>query len=103
MEEENNVDLSSIAFLFCSPVIFGDTAMIVSGCIEGKGKIVQDGVEKLVVLENGQARCIKKWLTTKNTLKKGKFFEKAYEKSYQLLTDEGIKSIFTFERLSLSL
>jgi len=104
--EENqkaDIDLTSIAFLYCLRVILGDTAIIISGCVEGPAKIIKQNANHLLLIEKSTSRCISKWAIPKASLKKGGFFKKAYDASYKILSDEGVNSVITFEKVTFTI
>ena len=90
--EMADIDLSSLAFQFCVFTVFGKTALVMSCCIQGIGRFYQDGEDKRICIENGRSRCIKKYRITWNALKNFDF-EQALDESYQLLSDEGVRSV----------
>ena len=87
-----NIDLQSLAFINCIYVLFGNKVFILSGSIQGQGKMNAEGEGYRVTIENGIGRSINKQVMSRNTFKAFSMDSFA-EESFKILDEQGIQSI----------
>jgi hypothetical protein len=87
-----NIDLDSIAFINCIYAVFGKKVFVLAGAICGNGNIIEKSDGFRVIIEKGEARCIKKLLISKNAFKKFNMDQFAGD-SCRMLEKQGIQSV----------
>ncbi len=92
IDNEEDIDLTSLAFVNCVYAAFGKKVFVLSGYILGQGKINAEDEGFRVTIENGMGRCIKKRLMSKNTFKKFSMDNFADE-SFKVLDEQGVQSV----------
>lgn len=92
IDNEEDIDLTSLAFVNCFYAAFGKKVFVLSGYILGQGKINAEDEGFRVTIENGMGRCIKKRLMSKNTFKKFSMDNFAGE-SFKVLDEQGVQSV----------
>ena len=90
------IELNSLGFISCIYVAFGKKVFVLSGAICGDGKITEESEGIRVIIENGEAKCIRKLLISKNKFKKFNMGQFADE-SFKVLDKQGIQSVIIIE------
>ncbi|MCK4815162.1 hypothetical protein KA005_05275, partial [bacterium] len=92
VDSSEAIDLNSLGFTNCIYAVFGKKVFVLSGAIRGNGNMAKESDGIRIIIENGEAKCIRKLLISKNTFKKFNMDQFAHE-SFKVLDKQGIQSV----------
>jgi hypothetical protein len=96
VDSSEAIDLNSLGFINCIYAVFGKKVFVLSGAIRGNGNMTTESDGTRVIIENGEAKCIRKLLISKTTFKKFNMNQFTQE-SFKVLDKQGIQSVIIIE------
>lgn len=92
VDSSEAINLNSLGFINCIYAVFGKRVFVLSGAICGNGKTSEENDGIRIMIENGEAKCIKKLLISINKFKEFNMDQFAHE-SFEEIDKQGIQSV----------